>query len=140
MDPIMVDAESLVSQYLRGHDDVADLFGEDIYTALPGEFGLPVLLITRVFGGPISTRPLRIDRPTLSLDVWSDTRRSAFEAAATVNQALAELPDAGSEVGVVAGVRITTGPDHSYDPERPDLHRYRSSARLTTHPLSSVAS
>lgn len=143
MDPIVPDVEILLWRYLTGHDDVADLVADQIYSVLPGDtldWTAGVVRIVRVTGGPAMTRPLRIDKPHVQIDSWATTRARAFSVAATVNGALAELPDIGvTGDGVVNAVRIMGGPDHSFDPERPDLHRYRSSARLTVHPLATVA-
>lgn len=127
------DAEALVSEYLRSRDAVEALVDERVYTALPKKPDWPLLLVRRVSGAPVTSRPLHLDAPVLQLDAYGGTKKQALTLVETARAELAEIQGAHA-LGVVSGVQfgpMSWLPDADYTPAKP---RYVADVTVFVHP------
>lgn len=145
MDPLLVNAETLVREILISSDDLASLIDDRVCTAIPAYKGppeddprFPLIRVTRVAGAPASSWPLRIDRPMVQLDSYAGPKATALTVLETARQVLAGARGTW-DAGVVSRVRF--GP-LSWQPEpdfQPAPSRYRCDVTLTTHPLDTTS-
>lgn len=75
--------------------------------------------VTRVGGTYIDPATKRIERARIDFNVWADTKPAAFDAAALIEIALADLEDANYShvAGVVTATRRELGLTYIPDPE-----------------------
>lgn len=123
------DVERMVALELlerAGLQDWPELTAGRIYTATPRDVGGdPFVLVRRVGGDPVISRPLVLDEATLQLDAYGGSKRQAHALARRLQHELSELVgelDDGVLVGYVTGT--TLGPlrylpDPAFDPARP---------------------
>lgn len=130
---LLPDTERVISAFLRADDDVAELAGERVYTAMPGQSSKDdtLVLLRRVGGEPPFTQPLIFERCELQVDVYGGPKAAAHTLARTVQRALAglrgvlteEVIDVGPViVAVVSGVQLGAFryvPDEVWQPPRP---------------------
>lgn len=131
---MLVDAERLVSAYLRDRDEIAALVADRVYTAIPANPTWPLVRLTRIGGAPVFNRPLHLDRALIQCDVFGGPKATAHEIAETCRAALTDLPSAYSALGVVTDVQFGTFaylPDAAYTPARP---RYVFDVAVYLHP------
>lgn len=127
------DAEALVSEYLRDDDAVAALVEDRVYTAIPKTPEWPLLMVRRVSGSPVTSRPLHLDAAVLQLDAYGGTKKQAQTLVETARAALAELEGTHGSA-VVSGVQfgpMSWLPDADYAPARP---RYVADVTVFVHP------
>lgn len=127
------DAEALVSQYLRDQDSIEALVDERVYTALPKSPEWPLLMVRRVSGAPVTSRPLHLDAAVLQLDAYAETKKQAQTLVETARSELAEL-EGTHDLGVVSGVLfgpMSWLPDGDYTPAKP---RYVADVTVFVHP------
>ena len=119
---LIPDTEALVSAYLRAAPELAALVGERVYTAVPAKVGAaPFLLVQRIGGTPLFSRPLVLDEAELQLDAWGGTKRDALTLMETARQLLVLMPGQHA-LGVVSAVgfgALRWQPDGTYEPPRP---------------------
>jgi hypothetical protein len=139
--PILPDVSRLVSAYLRFVPEVRALVGDRVYTAFPKQVSKSssFVLVTRIGGPPVLTRPLVLDLAVMQLDAYGGPQSAAHELVATCRAALAELegeqPNAGGNVtGVVVGA-LRYVPDETYKPPRP---RYVSDLEVYVKPAGEL--
>ena len=131
-----VDAERLVSAYLRADATITGLVADRVYTDLPSRATFPLIRVTLIGGAPIYSRPLFLDEAHLQLDAYGGPKVQARLIVDTVRSLLA----ADAFNGVHAGGAVVTGvtfgqlayvPDDLYDPPKP---RYVAEASVFTRP------
>lgn len=130
----MVDAERLLSSWLRAREDVTAIVGDRVYTEIPNRAVAPFLRISQIAGEPVFSRPLWLDEAYVQFDAYGGPKVQARLLIDTVRQALADDFIGQHAVGVVTAVRfadLTYLPDYSYEPQKP---RYIAMASVYTHP------
>lgn len=134
---VMVDAERLVSTFLRSRAEITALVDDRVYTELPSRAVAPLVRINQIGGAPVGSWPLWLDEAFLQFDAYGGPKVLARQIIDTV-RALLSSPDfvtLHAGVGVVTGVdwmELTYLPDDGYEPAKP---RYISSASIHLHPL-----
>lgn len=140
----MVDIERLLVAYLRAHPTVSDIFDGSIYDDIPENASRPLCRLV-VLGGveDTSAQPIWVNRPSLNVDVWGDTKSEAQSAIAAVREALLELPhlygvQALGEVPRTAATHPAYLPDEEWlDPNGRPGPRFNMTVRVTVHPTRS---
>lgn len=127
---LLVDAELVVVNWLRGHGDVAAFVATRVYTELPPAPTYPLLRITRVGGIPVLRQHLDVAR--VQIDAWAATKKAARDLAATTQAAMHELPGA-RPLGVVTAVEDDLGLTWSPD-DATDQPRYVAGYAVYIHP------
>lgn len=152
--PRIADVEKALSDALRLDERVTALVEDRVFTSWPharDDTAQPLVLITRIGGAPVFSRPLVLDAASVQLDTYGGRKHAAWSLTATVAQALIDLHDRELEHGVIHGITIDAiryVPDDSFSPPRA---RYvtdltvtasppRPSARNTTSPPPVAAS
>lgn len=131
---LLPDVEALVSRFLRDQEEISDLVDDRVYTAVPEKPTFPLLLVRRVSGAAVTSRPLHVDAAVLQLDAYGGSKSDARELAETARAVLAARLAGTHDLGVVSGVRfgaMSWLPDVDYSPARP---RYVADATVTVHP------
>lgn len=74
--PVPVDVELVVVNYLRGNVDVAALLGDPagVYTVVPKGAAGPFLRVVRIGGSPVRNVPLHLDAAALQIDAWGGSK------------------------------------------------------------------
>lgn len=130
---LLPDTERIISAFLRADDNVIELAGERVYTAMPGQSSKDdtLVLLRRVGGGPPFSQPLVFEACELQVDVYGGPKAAAHALARTVQAALAELRGVLTEevidvgpviVAVISGVSLGAFryvPDEVWQPPRP---------------------
>lgn len=134
----MSDVERLVSVALRANESVTALVEQRVFTTWPharDDVSGALVLITRIGGAPVFSRPLALDEVELQLDCYGSKKHACWKLWATVAQALVELTDTVVEdLGIVHGVTVNAVryvPDEAYQPPRP---RYVADVSITASP------
>lgn len=128
------DAEALLSSFLRAQGDIEALVGERVYTAVPKDPTFPLLLVHRVSGSPVGSRPLHLDAPLLQLDAYGGTKKAAQTLIETARSVIARSLEGVHAEGVVTGVSfgpMSWLPDGDYSPAKP---RYVVDVTAFVHP------
>lgn len=133
----LVDAEALVSQYLRAQSEVTAIVAQRVYTALPEDKTFPLVRLHRIGGTPKLSRPLHLDTARLQVDVWGGSKATALDAMDAVRTELSKLVDEDpvQPLGVVCGVKfgpLAYLPDESFTPAKP---RYTQDLTITVRPV-----
>lgn len=118
---VLPDIEQLVSEFLRAQAEVTALVGQRVYTAVPNEPTFPLLLLKRIAGSPVLSRPRVIDAPVVQLDAYGGTKKQAHTLIQTACAVVAERIEGVHATGVVAGVvfgPLSWLPDPSYVPAK----------------------
>jgi len=128
--PVLPDIEALAIWHL---DDAAIVAG-GVHGEFPTSPTYPLATVVRIGGPP--EEPRWLDKATLQLDVWGDTKAEARDKAATALASLLDmtgLVNTGTVTGVVTGVRVPQGLRWFPDPitEKP---RYSCTVEVTAHP------
>lgn len=117
---VPVDAEALVSAWLRGNSAVAALVGSAVYTTLPADKVWPAVRLERIGGTPPYDE-LVVDEAVIRFNVWGGPKALAWQIANTIRAELTNLPgvhDQGRVLRVVPGP-CRYLPDQSMEPARP---------------------
>lgn len=129
-----VDAERLVSRWLRERTDITTIVGDRVYTVIPNRVVFPFLRITQIAGSPVFSRPLYLDESYIQIDAYGGPKVLARELVDTTRQALADefvgLHPEGSVTCVTFGP-LSYIPDDAYEPPQP---RFIAMASIYTHP------
>jgi len=140
---LLPDVERIVVDELRANAAVAAIAADRIFTTWPKSRDdvakSPVVIVTRTGGAPPFSRPLRLDSCELQIDTYGGGRGASWQLTATVLDALVELTDRVSALGVLHGVTIVASrfvPDESFAPARP---RYVTDVTVTASPPRSSA-
>lgn len=140
LDAALVDAEALLSQFLRAQDEMVAEVDDRVYTVIPTKPTWPLLRLTRVGGGVAMSRPRRIDRPLIQLEAYGGSKKAAHDLIELACQLIAgRILGIHDDLGVVAAYRfgpLSYLPDNTYTPSRP---RYVADVELTTRPLTQAA-
>lgn len=129
---VLVDAEKLVSEYLRARPEVTELVGNRTYTEIPAEPAWPIVVLHRFGGTPKISEHL--DVAHIHFDAYGGSKFEARRLAATVFAAVHDLPKQGVlELGVVTDVRNLLGLVWSRDPET-NRARYLFELAIDIHP------
>lgn len=133
----LVDAEALVSQYLRSQSEVTSLVGQRIYTALPADPSFPCVRLTRIGGVPKMSRPVHVDSAHLQIDVFGGSKATALDTVDAIREELAKVVDEDpvQPLGVVCGVRfgpLAYLPDDAFEKPKP---RYALDVTITVRPV-----
>lgn len=127
---LLVDAELLTVNWLRGHADVTALVATRVYTEVPAQPVYPLLRVIRIGGVPMIAQHLDIAR--VQIDAWAATKKAARDLAATAQAAMHELPGA-RPLGVVTAVEDDLGFTWSPD-DATDQPRYVFGVSIYIHP------
>lgn len=134
-----VDAERLLSGWLREQPAVTDIVGSRIYTTFPRGAEFPMLRLTQIGGAPVYSTPLFLDEAVIQLDCYGGPKlvaRSLMDAARlTMSTGLRGKHD----MGVVTDVRWHFArylPDDTLDPPQP---RWITEVSVFTRPLQQEA-
>jgi Protein of unknown function (DUF3168) len=129
-----VDAERLLSRWLRERADIAAIVDDRVYTVIPNRVTFPFLRITQIAGTPVHSKPLYLDEAYIQLDAYGGPKVQARLLIDTTRQALADeftgLHAEGSVTGVSFGP-LSYIPDDAYEPPQP---RFIAMASIYTHP------
>lgn len=130
-----VDAERLLSAFLRGQPEITALVADRVYTDLPSRATFPLIRLTLIGGQPLYSLPLHIDEAFIQLDCYGGPKVQARLIADTVRSLMAEEAfrsrhDQGVVVNVEFG-QLAYIPDDTFDPPKP---RYVVEVSLLTHP------
>jgi hypothetical protein len=131
---MVVDAERLLSGWLRGRLDVTTLVQDRVYTAIPNRAVFPFVRITQIAGSPVFSRPLYLDEAYIQIDAYGGPKALARQIIDTIRQALADEFVGHHPDGTVTCVNfgdLSYVPDDSYEPPQP---RYLAMASIYTHP------
>lgn len=130
-----VDAERLVSAYLRDQTTVTAVVGDRVYTDLPARATFPLVRLTLTGGAPVYSRPLFLDEAYIQIDCYGGPKVQARLIVDTVRGLLASPEFQGVHpLGVVTSVRfgdLRYLPDDAYEPPKP---RYIAEASIFTRP------
>jgi hypothetical protein len=86
---ILADVEYATREWLRVLPSITALVGTRVHFGIPANATFPLIVITRVGGGPDLYLP--IDRARLSLSCWGQTKQSAARVAQLVASEIREL-------------------------------------------------
>ena len=85
-----LDAERLVSTFLRAQSEVSDLVGTRVYTSLPEDKTYPLVRLQRIGGAPeLTDDGLLWDRADLQVDVWGGGKAITWQVAETLRAVFA---------------------------------------------------
>lgn len=130
-----VDAERLVSSYLRDRSEITDIVGDRVYTDMPKLAVFPLVRITLLGGSPRYSYPLWLDEAFLQLDAYGGPKALARQLVDHLREALVDTEFAVRHTaGVITGVRfgeLMYLPDDLYDPPKP---RYVAEVSVFSHP------
>jgi Protein of unknown function (DUF3168) len=129
-----VDAERLLSRWLRERPDVQALVDDRVYTVIPNRVVFPFLKITQIAGSPVWSKPLWLDEAYLQLDAYGGPKVLARQLVDTTRQAIADELTGVHVEGSVTGVNfgpLSYVPDDAYEPPQP---RFIAMASIYTHP------
>lgn len=130
----MPDAEALLSAFLRDQASIEALVAERVYTAVPKDPQFPLLMVRRVSGAPVGSRPLHLDAPLMQLDAYGGTKKVAQQIAETARDVIARSLEGVHAQGVVTGVSfgpMSWLPDGDYSPAK---QRYVVDVTVFVHP------
>ena len=103
----LADCERLISSWLRADPTVSLIAGDRVYCVWPRnqpeQAKQPLVLITRIGGGPVFPRPLALDEAELQLDAYAGRKHEAWQLAAAVAAALERATDQPTPDGIVHG-------------------------------------
>lgn len=130
-----VDAERLLSAFLRGRTEVTDIVADRVYTDLPSRPVFPLIRITLIGGRPAWSAPLYLDEAFLQLDCYGGPKVQARLIVDTVRSLLSTTTfrtmHAGGVVTDVQFGELSYLPDDAFDPPKP---RYMAEVSILTHP------
>lgn len=130
-----VDAERLVSVFLRNQTAVTDLVGDRVYTDLPSRPVFPLVRLTLIGGSPVYSRPLFLDEAVIQIDSYGGPKVQARLIVDTIRDLMAADSFSGIHPhGLVCSVRfgeLAYVPDDLFEPPKP---RYVAQATLFTRP------
>lgn len=131
-DLALPDAEALFASYLRSREALRALVAERVSSRLPREPALPYVVVARVGGAP-SVNAWE-DEPELQLEVWAETKESAYEVARVIVAETSGVRGIYPEFhGYCSGGAVVVGPLWAPDPLT-SMPRYVVSVDLRTHP------
>jgi len=128
--PVLPDIEALAIWWLT---DAAVVTG-GVHGEFPTSPTFPLATLVRIGGPPVLPRWL--DRATLQLDVWGDTKAEARDTAATALASLLDmtgLVNTGTVHGVVTDVDVAQGLRWFPDPTN-EQPRYSCTVMVAAHP------
>lgn len=129
-----VDAERLVSAYLRAQPTINDIVAERVYTDPPANLLFPLVRIQQIGGAPI-TVPLWLDEALLQIDCYGGPKALARHLLDEVRDLMGSRSFiTAHEMGVVTGVDfgdVRYLPDDTFDPAKP---RWIFDVSVFTHP------
>lgn len=134
----IVDVEAMVSTFLREQPEVTALVGDRVYTDLPHDRTYPLVLLTRIGGGYVISRPLWLINATIQLDTFGGTHKQAFKVAEACLSTMAARMVCQRPEGCCTGVVVD---DITYNPEIDFLDstghsrpRFTAVASVLAHP------
>lgn len=130
-----VDAEQLLSVWLRANEDVTELVADRIYTELPRDKMWPAVRITRYDGRAVHPRPRWLEEVNLQVEVFGGRKTEAYDIADTIAQLVADELVGGHDLGVVTWVGEIGNrylPDDTFRPAKP---RYILDFPVRTRPV-----
>lgn len=135
--------EALVSAFLRDQDEIADLIGDHVYTALPkpkaGADLYPLIRVTLLIDEPTGS-PLWAIGYDMQIEAFGGSKDDAWRLAATARALLDQRLTGIHPEGVVNGVTnggMVNLPDDSFSPAKP---RYLFTSTVHAHPVGTVSS
>jgi hypothetical protein len=131
---IPADVERLLVTWALEVDDITDIFGDRIYTEVPGrDPEWPLLRFQRITGGPVDARGF-LDSPLVQIDVWGGPKATARLGIETVRahigQSLPGYTDDDATVTATSLGSLGWLPDDDFEPPRP---RYSADVRIWLH-------
>lgn len=130
---VLPDVEKLLVDWALAHDEVAAIFEDRIYTAVPKSPVFPLLQFQRIGGGPID-RVAWLDNPLVQVDVWGGAKVTARAGMATVLALVASDLPGSHDLGVVGATSVGAMswlPDTSFNPPKP---RYTADVSIWLRP------
>lgn len=131
-----VDAERLLSAFLRAQTTITELVSDRVYTDLPSRATFPLIRLTLIGGEPPYSVPLHLDRAYLQIDCYGGPKFLARQIVDVVRDLMAAetFRTYHDDLGVVSDVefgQLAYLPDVTFDPPKP---RYMAEVTLLTHP------
>lgn len=132
---IVVDAERLLSGWLRARPEIAAIVEDRVVTTVPNRAVFPFLKITQLAGTPVFSRPLYLDEAYIQIDAYGGPKVLARQLIDLTREAMSE-DFCGHHAGVGVVTSVTFGdlsyiPDDAYEPPQP---RWLAMASVYTHP------
>lgn len=134
MATLLVDAQALVSQYLRSRSEVTALVGQRVVSHLAADQVYPALRVVRVAGAPVYSVPLFFDEAWFQVDAFGGTTAQAWTLAATAQAVLTELPSYSTALGQVTGVRFGSFAEQDDEAFSAPKPRWRFDVTVWTRP------
>lgn len=130
-----VDAERLLSAFLRSRSEITALVEDRVYTDLPSRPVFPLVRIQLIGGAPRFSLPLYLDDAVLQIDCYGGPKVQARQLVDTVRAlAASSFFRTVHAEGVVSNVDfggLQYLPDVEFDPPKP---RYVAELTITSHP------
>jgi hypothetical protein len=123
-----VDAERYVGEALRTAGTGA---GTRVYSSIPKSPTWPLITLQRIGGLPVDKH--RVDRASLQIAVWGNTKAEAHDIAQEARVAILRMEGTTPNGAVIAGVTDTLG--MTWQPDNvTERDRYIFGMTLTLHP------
>lgn len=135
---LAADVEKIVSAYLRSRSEVTALVSDRVYTEIPSDATVPLVVLNRLGGAPVRSRQLWLDSARLQFDCYGGSKKTTLTVAETVRACLWDAATATHTGGTVTAVtfgELLWLPDETWlttnGKARP---RYLFDATVTAHP------
>ena len=131
-----VDAERLISAWLRAQPEIIEIVGDRVYTEPPQRARalFPFLRIQQIGGTPVHSRPLYLDEAYLQFDCYGGPKVIARRLMDTTRGLIAHRLIGSHDLGVITGCEFRDArylPDDEYDPAQP---RWIFDVSVYSHP------
>jgi hypothetical protein len=123
-----VDAERYVGEALRAASTGA---GTRVYSSIPKSPTWPLITLQRIGGMPVDKH--RVDRASIQIAVWADTKSAAHDIAQEARVAILRMEGTTPNGAVIAGVTDQLGMTWQPDPVT-QRDRYIFGMMLVIHP------
>lgn len=138
----MISVERIALEILRDAAAVTAIVGAGgVVTELPEGVGRPVIRVEASGGeGGASSGPVWLDRPTVQVDAWGDTKEDAESAIRAAADAFVSAPRTNPVLTDGTVTRVTTtypvwNPDEDWPgPDGQPGPRYTMTVRIAGHP------
>jgi hypothetical protein len=131
---LLPDVESLLVTYLKADAGIAALVDQRVSTELPASFAPEGRVqLFRTGGVPDNDDiPGHLDRPSIQVNAYGETKAEAYDVAAETIRALLQAPAATHTGAVITKATRILGPTWSPDPET-DTPRYLLGFTFAVH-------
>lgn len=125
-----------LTAWLRAQPAVANLAGTRVFTRMPASKTWPMVIVTRIGGGPVSGHANSLHDPLFQIDCFAPSEGDAHDVAAAALDALENVSGRVTAGGVTVTVSGSdVGAVHEgWDAADTSLARHRFSVRLWLRP------